>query len=57
MYGKYTLIFKSPKNCTHAQTVCTRPLLGGRSLGMRLLTKVLSSNVQYVAASVQKKAY
>ena len=39
MYDKYTLFYESPKNwgCyMHAQTVCTRPLLGGRVLGMRL---------------------
>ena len=32
MYGKYTLFYESPKNWgyyAHAQTVCTRPLLGG----------------------------
>ena len=32
MYGKYTLFYESPKNggyYMHAQTVCTRPLLGG----------------------------
>ena len=32
MYGKYTLFYESPKNWgyyVHAQTVCTRPLLGG----------------------------
>ena len=32
MYGKYTLFYEFPQNwgCyTHAQTVCTRPILGG----------------------------
>ena len=36
MYGKYTLFYESPKNwgCyTHAQTVCTRPLLGREGPG------------------------
>ena len=31
MLGKYTLLYESPKNWgyyVHAQTVCTRPLLG-----------------------------
>ena len=31
MYGKYALFYESPKNWgyyVHAQTVCTRPLLG-----------------------------
>ena len=37
MYGKYMLLYKSPKNggyYAHASTVCTRPLL--RGLGTRL---------------------
>ena len=36
MYGKYTLFYESPKNWgyyVHAQTVCTRPLLGGEGPG------------------------
>ena len=36
MYGKYTLFYESPKNLgyyAHAQTVCTRPLLGGEGPG------------------------
>ena len=36
MYGRYTLFYESPKNWgyyTHAQTVCTRPLLGGEGPG------------------------
>ena len=36
MYGKYTLFYESPKNWgydTHAQTVCTRPLLKGEGPG------------------------
>ena len=36
MYGKYTLFYESPKNWgyyAHAQTVCTRPLLGGEGPG------------------------
>ena len=36
MYGKYTLFYESPKNWgyyAHAQTVCTRPLLGGKGPG------------------------
>jgi len=31
MYGKYSLFYESPKNWgyyAHAQTVCTKPLLG-----------------------------
>ena len=39
MYNKYPLFYESPKNWgyyAHAQTVCTRPLLGGRGLGTRL---------------------
>ena len=36
MYSKYTLFYESSKNwgyCVHAQTVCTRPLLGGEGPG------------------------
>ena len=39
MYGKCTILYESPTNCgyyVHAQTVCTRPLFGGRGLGTRL---------------------
>ena len=36
MYSKYSLFYESPKNWryyVHAQTVCTRPLLGGEGPG------------------------
>ena len=36
MYGKYTLFDEPPKNWghyAHAQTVCTRPFLGGEGPG------------------------
>ena len=36
MYGKYMLFYESPKiwgYYAHAQTVCTRPLLGGGGPG------------------------
>ena len=36
MYGQYTLFYESPKNWeyyAHAQTVCTRPLLGSERSG------------------------
>ena len=33
-YGKYTLFYEFPKNWEYyAQTVCTRPLLGGEGAG------------------------
>ena len=36
MYGKYTLLYESPKNWVcyvRVQTVCTRPLLEGEGSG------------------------
>ena len=36
MYDKYSLFYESPQNWgyyAHAQTVCTRPLLGGEGPG------------------------
>ena len=44
MYGKYLLFHESPKNLrylVHAQTVSTRPLLGGGGgLGTRLKSRM-----------------
>ena len=58
MYGKYTLFYESPKNWGYnvdAQTVCTRPLLGGgRGLGTRLGAIVLG---QYINIPIYWSSY
>ena len=51
MYGKYMLFYDSPKTWgyyAHAQTVCTRPLLGGRGLGTRLAQATAAEKQNHV---------
>ena len=56
MYGKYTLFYESPKTWgyyAHAQTVCTRPLLGGEGLGTRLRLTMIDYCCQTIHLELQ----
>ena len=56
MYGKYMLFYESPKNWgyyAHAQTVRTRPHLGGEGAG----NEANCSNACYELSSEAKRYY